>query len=321
MKVPNSLSYVSLVNELTPVVDGNNPSLISVKVSQITERLLTELTYEKIVQLDKIVQSSKPQMGNMQSMFADSIVKEMVSQVKKTKPELEKLEKVQQFFQDDQLDEAVSVLNTMDSTFEEQVSEVRLAIAQQYLFKGNKVKYDSLMQGSKRSPIHETPAESVKVQVGQELVHSGMDNLRTAIPSNSLPSDAQMDKAMKGLHEMSAYSVGKKRDDSLDDKSIEELKEKLVQAEKKLEQERINYDTALSTTNPNIYMPALERKQQVMKEVLSLTQALHQKGVPQAEEKNPQEVLNKAILDGFTEMREVIRNRTGGSEKDECIIS
>src|SRR5262249_44311519 len=157
-------------------------------------RLLTELSYEELVQLDKIVQSERPQLGNLTSALSTSIVQHMVSEAKKAKPELVKLEKVTKLFEEKKLDEAVAVLDTMDSTLSQQISAIRENIAEIYRKKGDTAKAERLLKGSSTATINETPAETVKTQAGLELVHSGMENLRAVLPGAraSLPTNDQM---------------------------------------------------------------------------------------------------------------------------------
>lgn len=221
------------------------------------------------------------------------------------------------------MDEAAALLNTIDPEFAGATLQLRNAIAQRYSSLGNYRKAHSVL--SQKDLYAESVAESTKAQMGRELARDGLGNWRRAFPEDhdTLPSNSQFDSALKGLHEMSALSNGNATiDRSLENVSIIQLNEMLGEAEKQLEQERNNYTDALKTHNPHIFMPALEKKQAVMKKVLRIKQALHQRGISQAEEGNPEEKINKAILDGFNELKDSVKAKIpDGDEEANCMIS
>jgi len=71
-------------------------------------------------------------------------------------------------------------------------------------------------------------------------------------------------------------------------------------------------------------MPALQRKQSVMSEVLLVKQALHKKGVSQAEEGDPAEKINSAFKEGFSLLEATVREKTSSEDRSQepnCNIS
>lgn len=322
MQPLSPITYPHIKGELEQVLARQNPLLLNEKIAHLTERLLKEMTIEELSTLENVVQS-QPHPNSISGLFTDTMIKQLVASVKKSKKEVNKLEEIGNLLGKDQLDEAAALLNTIDPEFAGATLQIRNAIAQRYCSQGNYRKAHSLL--SQKDLHTESVSESTKAQMGRELARDGLENLRRAFPENhdTLPSNSQFDSALKGLHEMSALSSGNATiDRSLEHVSIIKLNEMLEEAEKQLEQERNNYTEALKTHNPNVFMPALDKKQAVMKKVLQIKQALHQRGISQAEEGNPEEKINKAILDGFNELKSSVKAKIpDGDEEASCVIS
>ena len=327
MQPATKINIPYLKSEIESVIKKNSAIEFNNKVQQLTTRILTELSLEDIVLLEKVVRAEKPCWGQSSQVAALShaTINSLVTQIKSIKLELNKLEKVGELLKAGNLDGAASLLNEMSPEYASNTQEVRETIAQKYREKGDNDKADRLLKGLSPETIVESPAERAVAETGKDLTHSGLNTLRQVFPDtrSTLPTDNQMDKALDGLHEMSIISTGRKRDPSLENESIESLQKKLATAEEQLNKERENYTQALTTHNPDIFMPALQRKQKVMQDILKLKLALDGKGVSQKEEGDPAEQINEAFRQGITTLKETIESRglPDNSGDPDCKVS
>jgi len=315
----SSITFNSLKREIEPVIQS--ATALNAKVASLTEKMLTEMSAEEITQLQRVAQAHTG--TSVIDVASTSIIVSLVAEVKTAKPSIDKLKEAGEFVEKDNYDEAIAVLDTIDdSRFETPVRQMYGQLAMLFRFQGDTEKAAKLEAKAKglREAV-ETPAERVEYETGKDLVHAGMGNLRRAVPGSRLPSDGQMDEALEGLHNMSLTSAGRARDASLDEDSIEALEEKLVAAEKKLAAERLNFERALLSGDPSITMPALKQKQQAMQEVLNVKRALHDKGVSQAEEGNPAELLDRTVREGFAGLMGSVHGATGEEVPPECKVS
>lgn len=328
MFATDKITFSYLDREIRSVI--RSPVELNLKVETLTERLLTEMSLEEITSLEHIAQSHTEEQFDLVNALTSQVIGSIIREVKGTKPELNKLEEVIGLIELDQFDKALSLLDEItDPRFEAETWKVYSAIANGYRLSGENDKAERLEAklNGKTGAAFESLSEKVVCDAGKDLVHSGMEALRSTVPGAryTLPLDNQMDQALQGLHNMSLTSVGRQHDASLEEDEISSLKEKLAAAEEKLEIERENYKRALLTRDRDVFMPALSKKQAAMQEVINLKRALHDKGISQVDEGDPAAQINETVRQGFLNLMGAVKDSGLGKNDDDnepdCKIS
>lgn len=323
LRSPDTITSAYLTREISSAL-SQGPIAYAKKVEQISKRVLEELSYKEIKQLNKVVQSTTPHSGQMSEHLTISTIQKMLESLKNAKRELDKLKNAMTCIENDQLDEAVTILDTVDDTFQEKVKELRNTVAIIYRENGENAKADKILGIQTKPIIKETPAEIATCDAGINLMKQGMNNLRSVLPGN-LPSNNQMEDAMRGLRQMSLSSAGRTDISDLENDSIEILQAKLKTEESNYVVARENLNRAFETKNPIIFMPVMKKKQSIANEIIRIKVALDKKGVSQKEDVNVEELFTQTFKNSLNEARNNFKQQLNyegddEEEKNDCLI-